>query len=358
MKKDRHVSYWKRIAKLLILLLSVVFFFELLLRIFHGGNLPLVPYVIENGAPHLPFDDKFYVRFRGHKSTEYITDKLGCRVGYAKSNQNSIPGVLSYGDSQVLGYGIPFGETFTSLLSKKLYSTDSGAAIIASPGLDVENGISLFKSIHLEQLQKSKILIYSLNLENDLDEIYFRGQSNSIYDSPPLKNWLIRNSFLYCDWLIVDQNYISPHKNPPGINAITYGLLPDERIYLAELVADKICELLKRPFYTKTVCIIIPTQIQLSEKLFTRFKNFYSPTAYETWKQRVVGAAEMMTAVGNYITIILNKKGVPVINLRDIFLNTDVSRIFQPLNYHLSEYGHQVIYDTLYKYFAKYEHHD
>jgi hypothetical protein len=124
------------------------------------------------------------------------------------------------------------------------------------------------------------------------------------------------------------------------------------------MIAQKIGSLIKSRTDGKAVCLIIPTQLQLNDSLFRRFKSNYTGSNYIRWKEKVTGVSEMMTAIGNYIAVFLHKNEIPVINLQDVFLKNDVSKMFQPLNNHLSRYGHQVICDTLYKYFTQKEVYD
>ena len=343
--------------KTLLVGMMALLFLEGILRLLHFGSKPLVPFCVEQGSPALPPTSDFCAAFRGHPPTRYVTDRVGARIASPKLRRKPFEdGVLVVGDSQILGYGFPFEKTFASLLATDLLGDQDKARILASPGIDPENAEFVIRRYAQTHSHRHRAIICVLNIGNDLDEIYFRGQTEHGLTWGPVTTWLGINSYLYMDWMIVDTQYITPPKHPAGVPRISYGLHPDERVVLADAVVNQVLENRELlPPSDHYAVVLIPAEVQVSKTQFATNARYYrSHKEFERWSKRTFALATMMSALETYMAKRLKAAGVHVLIGSEIFRQAgSVDRIFGEDSHHLSPYAHRLLADALRRLFCR-----
>ena len=328
-----------------------VVFLEILLRIAHFGRAPLLPFVVgDAGVPSLPPGMNRTVSFWWGPSARYIVDDWGARIARPElGHQRGPAGVLVVGDSQALGYQIPFEETFAAEVSQRLTGQSDAARILASPAMDPEQELFAVKR-YAAGLPRQKLAVLTLNMANDLDEMFVGGQSVRGAPESALQNALICHSFLYMDWANLWEHYLKTDTGPAGVNAILYATSSDERVVLADQTAGLLREMARQIPADRVIVVIIPNKYQLSVKLFQDFRRYYrSQDDFNRWYARIPDAADQMNALETFIAATLRTGNIPVLRFVDLAKSSGdpPADLFESSSEHISARGHQLIADAI-----------
>lgn len=331
-----------RTVLLVVLIVSGV---EIGARVVNDGYLPIVPYTIEGGIPTLARNSSFDVRFAGENPVHYVTDENGFRVSKRPTTEKRPRQVLVAGDSQVLGYGFDFKETFAAIVADEMYGSIDRAAILGPPGMDPEILQYAISAHELRDREDALLVIIALNLGNDLDEIFTGGAWYRGIDQPPVQGWLIRNSAAYMTY--VQRSYAKALDKTlvPGINQIFYVTSPEERVLLARETADIFLSILRKIASLKVIILIIPQDIQVFPADFEKYKNhFANIDDYSRWKDRVPVASAGLQVLEAYLASRLEDAGLDVVRASTLLPATsDPALYFSRTSHHLTPAAHRLV---------------
>ncbi len=345
------ISY---VLKLLLLCVLATFVVEGLLRLFHKNCKPIVPYRLEQRIPLLPPNAQFWSSFPGHQTSKYVTNDIGVRIFHADlRKQNNEGGILVVGDSQALGWGVNFDETFASLLAEDLLGDFRKARILASPGMDPEHALFAVNLYAHRYPEHQKVTILALNLGNDLDEIYIGRQGIRSKPTGRISFWLAMNSYLYLD-LILAKKKIFGFEDviPPGINPVLYALQEEERMFLAEHTVKLLLETIKRiPSSENVLVFLMPPDFRVKASQIDKYRRYYrSDRDFMKWKIQVPRFSKMMMDIENYIFKRLESEQVKVVNFVEIAKNVDsVNELFDNYSHHLTPKAHHIVAEAIAK---------
>jgi hypothetical protein len=315
-------------------------------RVIHWWKAPLLPYYFEQGATMLPRNYDSKVSFYGSPTVRYTTDSWGARISHpALANERLQDGVFVVGDSQMLGYMVDFHQTFASRVASALTGDADAARLLAAPASHPETlGPALHEYAPLK-LEKQRLAVVGLNLGNDLDEMYDNAITGK-HQTGALEKWLLRNSFLYMDMVLLRSHWLKPGNAPPGINPIFYMLDAQERVILAREAARVLDELLNDPAIEADhkVLVIIPADIQVDLAAFLKYRRYYSSEAeFNKWNQQVFAAAATMNAVEEYVARQMERRGHRVIRFSKLVPQGGAAGLFDETSHHITAEGHALL---------------
>lgn len=335
------------VLRLLSICLFAVLFLEVVLRVLHRGSHPIIPYQVEDRIPSLPFAADFYSTIGDHPPAHYITDDLGARIASADVHRlNCENNILVVGDSQALGWGMPFEETFAARLSQAVSGDTSKARILAAPATDPEHEFFALERYAGKCRGRQRATVLVLNMGNDLDEMYTGRQSAGV-QRRGIASWLALHSYLYVDVMLVKNKMFGIGEQlTPGVNSLFYTLRPEEQIFLAEQAAAQTLESLKKiPPSEQAVVLIIPQDFQIDINQIDKYQRYY-PTEQEflRWKTRVRELSETLTKLENQITTILEAQNVRVVRFSTIASASATNgNLFDKYSHHLTASSHGMI---------------
>jgi|GEM_PF-1552746 len=331
---------------------------ELCLRVVLLNRLPILPFYIEQGRPALPASAHFTTWVEWHGASEYWTDAYGARVASrGKQNPASIQtgDIFVLGDSQALGYLMPFDQTFGSQLAKRVLGDAARVRILAAPGMDPVSELAALRGYQSAvNLRRPRLAVMVLNLGNDLDELFFAGLGGGERDTSSSTRWLMMHSRLFAEWISIHTIYFS-RDGWTGVNPILYNLDAAERVFLARQaigVLEQQAADLHRAHLNgaeHVAFVIVPAPFQVDSRLFERYrKNFASNQVFEEWNSRIDDFAGMMDALDRFIARQLCKDGFDCVQVSELARNDGPgAKWFVQDTDHLTAYGHEKVADAL-----------
>ena len=329
------------------LLLVVSLILEGASRLMHFGVRPMLPFVTDLGfAPRLPPNFSSVVKFPGRGSFEVCTDSMGLRRADCGVSDATVRTIVA-GDSQVLGWGLSFSDTFAAKVSMHFGTSLTQARILAAGGADVESLRSWatdftkrVPTLHPE------IRIVGVNLGNDLDEMYFdRSMGRVQYLKAPFQ-WLKSQSFFMLDYALAHRIVFGePWGLPPGANPVLFALDDGERTKLAHATAEAVGKLLKAlPPSDHTVVAIFPADYQLDVRQFDKYRKFYSSDSqFGIWREQAPEAARRLNHIESIIRSILAQSGVTTVSVKDILSGSNMDLMIDDASHHLTAKGHELV---------------
>jgi hypothetical protein len=317
-------------------------------RVIHRRGAPLLPYAFAQHAALLPPRLDMRASFNWLPPNRYMTDAHSARIGNPGiAGQPPYGGVFAIGDSQMLGYMLDFHDTFASLVARRICGSADNARLLAAPADHPGSYEAMLEQYSRFGVLKPRLLIIGLNLGNDLDELYSEGLSDSSSDTSALQFWLLRHSYAYMDWVLIDNHVLRSPPTPPGVNPIVYMLTPDERIELARQAVDELDRIARSPHIAaqKTMIVITPADYQVDPREFEKYRQFY-PTdgGYVKWERNVPAFAAMMNTIETFIANELTRRGYTVVRLsRVVAERPHAQRVFDSWSHHLTAYGHRLL---------------
>lgn len=345
-----------RAGKLLLyvlgILASVLLIVEVALRLITPG-VPTIPfYYQENGVPGLYRNDNVLVSFPDRPAINYKTNRIGARIADSANPDVVLKsGTFVIGDSQALGYGLAFEDTFAAQATNQLYG-DSPVQLLASPSTDME---LLSHGVCTEPMMKEMtpdLQILMANLGNDLDEMYLGGRTQRGIASIPMHKTLLRNSRIYMRLTIAQSRQALATHVLPGVNPVLYNLTPGERVTLAdEMVARIKTALACAPDAPARILVLMPSDFQVNPDELLKYRTFSSnPAVFDDWANRRTELARMMDVLERYITARLANEAVTVLSFRQIAQDymaknqsVQSSDIFEPSSHHITKLGHDML---------------
>jgi hypothetical protein len=340
------------ILKLVMICLLAGLFLEGVLRIIQQNYKPIIPYKLDNQIPHLPYDSEFYVSLAGGVKGKYTTDDMGARILSADVRGHSREGdILIVGDSQPMGWGMDFDQTFASRLAAAVTADPGKARILAAPATDPEHFMFAISNYSQKHQERQRASIVVLNLGNDLDEMYTVREGLGVETSSAFTFWLNMHSLLYLDAaLLRSKIFGGTDIQTPGINSIFYALLPDEQIVLADQAVRIVLECIKRlPPSDQVIVLITPQDFQIDLSQFDKYRSFYkTEQEFNDWKSRTPQHAEILNSLEKHIIDRFEAEHVKVVSVSSILRQAGAFEgVFDNFSHHLTAKGHQLVADAL-----------
>ncbi len=333
----RHVCF------VLLLFLTL----EGLSRLVHWNARPMIPHIKDQtGEVRLAPNLDISVKLPSRSKARYVTDSRGARVRDVAQRTREGPEVLFIGDSQILGWGIDFDHTIPSKVAQSITGKGQNAAILAAPAADPETIALSIRDYVRSSNAKRQLTVISLNLGNDLDELYL-GRSTVTYGSfRGLVQWLSINSFLFLD-IMLARIYLfgEPQTIPPGTNPCLFSLDEEERSLLAAQVAHKLEERLQELQPSDvTAILILPNDYQVDPLQLQKYKIAYADQAsFQVWERHLPESIARLNKIQEEIVKRLQEKGYRVIDTLPMLKAHAADSIFDAQSHHLTALGHDVV---------------
>ncbi|MDH4187211.1 MAG: hypothetical protein OEV08_09445, partial [Nitrospira sp.] len=211
----------------------------------------------------------------------------------------------------------------------------------AAPAIDIEV-LALFVQRHRDWFSVPGQLIITLNLGNDLDEMYlggawYRGTSEHIS-----RKWMIQHSAAFM-WLIKWQYERGLTRNMiPGVNAILRLLGPQERVILAREAVGCITRIRDAVGSTPTIVVVLPQDLQLFPDDFRKYAQYFDdPSKFEEWWGKRQQLAQQMQTLEDYLVALLRGRDFKVVTLAEALpADATASQVFNRFSHHLTPQAH------------------
>jgi hypothetical protein len=323
---------------------------ELVARGIQLNRLPVLPYFYEGGATVLPGDADLDVWFRGYPPTRYVTDGRGARVAdRARGAVRPRRELLVLGDSQALGYMLDFQETFASRVAARLTGDSGAARILAAPASTPASLVPALRRYAAGGLERQRLAVVTLNLGNDLDEMYLEARGQLREPAGATRRWLMLHSFLYMDGVLASARLASRNETAAGVNPILYLLQPAERVALARATADGLARLVAEVPADRKLVVVVPQDVQVDPNELQKYQRYYRDAAeWSRWSARRHDVARMMNALEDFICRELAARGQRVIRLSKLAAARRTGApLFADTSHHMTAAAHELIADAI-----------
>jgi hypothetical protein len=348
------------VLECLLVLAVVALLLEGMSRIVHLNKRPAIPAISDpDGALRMPAGFDATIQLAGRAPFALCTDGQGLRVAdCSAATLAADPEVLVVGDSQALGWGFDFGQTFGALVAAELPGHRSGSArLMAAAATDVESlrswaadyrrdGASVQARAKSPAGQLPLLNIVSLNLGNDLDEMFFSRSSVTVPRFRAAREWLAVHSTVMADFTIAKNALFNAEwQSPPGANPVLFALDDAERATLAKAAAAAVERLAQAlPPARDTVVLLLPNDYQVQPGEFDKYRRFYpQPAQFESWQRRIPQAVARLDALQSAIAAELQAHGVRVAVPHEALKAADPLALFDRGSHHYSPLGQRIL---------------
>ncbi|WP_158300811.1 hypothetical protein [Chromobacterium sp. ATCC 53434] len=349
----RMKDYGVNLIAMALILSAMALALEGLSRLFHLGKRPMVPFITDQiGNPRMPPLFQATVVFANGAPFHICTDGDGLRTAQCDGAARP-PQVLTIGDSQAFGWGMPFSATFTSRLANRLPGTPV-AGLMAVAGTEPESLNSWAADYRAKHPGiKLKLKIICLNLGNDLDEMFFTPANITLPRFKAIREWLSVHSVFMLDFTILKSILAGNEMGylPPGANPVLFTLDQDERRALAEASVAAIKRLnASAPPAEKTVVLILPNDYQVAPSEFLKYRRFYpSAEEFDSWEKRIPESRRRLDQMQQSIATALTQSGLIVAMPEPDLARFDPKTILDRASHHYNALGNQIIADSILK---------
>lgn len=299
---------------------------------------PLLPYSTEGGYPSLPASSRLRVALTPGAPVEYVTDSFGARID-GTSHTTAEPEVLIVGDSQALGYDLPFEKTAAAHIGA--CAPERGVAISAAPASDLEDYLLRMARESRSRLALRRVILI-LNLGNDLDEAYSSGQWFRGPSVQRLPTWLVQYSRVY-QWLVLQiQERDLSRTSVPGVNRILYELSVDERVALVEATATRLVDSLRSMPTQRILVVVIPSDVDVDQAELRKYKRYSTGSAFESWLTKADAFSNQLAALRRLLVSRLQSARIDVIDLHEVFDAHDAQSVYSRTSHHLTTLGNEL----------------
>ena len=346
-RRRRRWGFWLSQLAAVLALLAVL---EAAVRLAHGGARPSLPHVLERGnIVSLPATVDMRVRLPGSETVRYVTDQAGARVAGPES-MSVVPQVLVAGDSQALGWGVAFEDTFAARLARRLVGDDQAARILAAPATDPDRYRYALARASRVQTAPLAALVVVLNLGNDLEEMTLGRRAYRRQRLQPAAEWLARHSFLYLDASLLLQRLRTDPEQWPGTNLVLPAFTLAERRDLADVTVEVLVAALQAgPPARHRAVVVVPNDYQVEPEAFDKYAPYYPDrTAFDSVRRQVPEMAAEMDALQARIMAQLRARGIIVVDLRALAAAREQRQgLYSTHSHHISAEAHNLLADAL-----------
>lgn len=330
------------------LLAAAIGLSEAISRLVHGGVRPLLPVMYRHGAfPTLHPDAVMRMDVPGAAPVEYRTNALGARVADAAVGEG-VPDVLVVGDSQALGWALPFEQSAGALVAAGRFGSARRAMLLASPATDPETALFNLRRARTGWTSDPASVVVYLNLGNDLDEAFSGRQTHHLERLGALSELLNRHSFAALD--LHKLSLGATLRNQMGINSVLFNTSPAERALLADALVEAVRDSLAEfgPATRKFV-VLIPNDYQVDLAEFDKYRPMYGDAAlFERRRQQLPAMKAEMDAAQARVLAALRAAGVDVVDVAALAAGgSRRGTWFDRLSHHLNAAGNQAVADAL-----------
>ena len=252
-------------------------------RLVQGNARPMIPFVVDRlGATRLAADLDMPIQLPRYARMQLVSDDLGARVASVAAREaDRTDGILFVGDSQVLGWGLPFEQTAAARLAGLVGVPLERVAILAAAAEDPERQIGWVEDYARRRPQRQRVEVVALNLGNDLDEIYLSRAGTRFESRGGLTAWLSNHSLAFLDLALLRQAWWAEPDDPhPEVNSAMLRLDGDERNLLAGGVAASLEHLFDAlPPSDRRIVVVIPQDSQVDIREFDKYRGYYADEA-------------------------------------------------------------------------------
>ena len=316
-------------------------------RLVHFGTRPVLPFVTDAGlAPRLPPLFRSDVKSSSGGKFEVCTDSQGMRQAACDSSDGPLH-ILAAGDSQALGWGFPFSQTFAARVAFELYGSTSHARILAAGGADVESLRPWALTITRRSADsRTHVNLIAVNLGNDLDELYFGRAAGRVHYLKQTFEWLTTNSYFMLDFIRAKAYVLGDDRRvPPGANPVVFALDDDERTELGRATAQATLKLAKAlPPTGRTIVLLIPADYQVDSNQFDKYRGFYASSAqFDSWRLRSIEAARRLDRIEETVSSAVTRKGLEVVSVKALLVGQAHQDLFDGRSHQLTAKGHELM---------------
>lgn len=347
------------VLECLLVLVVVALLLEGMSRIVHLNKRPAIPVISDpDGALRMPAGFDAIIQLAGREPFALCTDAQGLRVAdCSAATLAADTDVLVVGDSQALGWGFEFGQTFGALVAAELPGHRGSARLMAAAATDVESlqswaadyrqaGALASASAPASADRMPLLNIVSLNLGNDLDEMFFSRSSVTVPRFRAAREWLAVHSTVMADFTIAKNALFNAEwQSPPGANPVLFALDDAERATLAKAAAAAVGRLAHAlPPARDTVVLLLPNDYQVQPSEFDKYRRFYPQAAqFESWQRRIPQAVARLDALQAAIATELQAHGLRVAVPHEALKAVDPLALFDRGSHHYSPLGQRIL---------------
>lgn len=319
-------------------------------RFVHWGARPMIPYEVDRtGAARLAPLIDFAVKMPGYRRIELVTDALGCRVAHAgQVASDHRGGILFIGDSQVLGWGLPFAETMAARTAAKLDIPIENTWILAAAMQDPAAIRPWVEDYTRAHPQRHRLVVIGLNLGNDLEELAFG--STSLQRGAEIANWLATHSTLYLDWALQKQRFAAGTANRGMIGVNVAMVTPAlDRSLLARRIVEAVDRLIQDlPAADQVAVALIPQDSQVALREFEKYRYSYVDDAeFARYRDLQRIAVERLDETTRLIVEGLTARGVIAVELAPALRAHPDMELFDRISHHLLPQGQELAADRI-----------
>jgi hypothetical protein len=316
---------------------------EVAIRAFQLAERLSMPYEVgQDNVVRLPAGLDVVVRVPGYSGIRYITDAFGARVA---TPRDAVPltgeGVLVVGDSQALGWGIAFEDSFGARLASAVYGSSATARLLAAPATDPERYAWALREYRAASGARPGALVLTLNMGNDLEELTIGRQALRLNRAPRLARWLQANSFLYTNLQLLMQRVRDESWINPGTNLVLGAFSRVERLGIATGLAAVMHRIVEEHSdVPRIVVLIIASDYEFDLHEFPKYRKYYvDQQSYDRALAALPQMAAAMREMREVIVASLRVRGIPVVDLAEIIPAR--RGLYDPGYHHISADGHR-----------------
>lgn len=314
-------------------------------RLVHRGERPLVPVQHLQGTYSSLYPNSVMTAVvPGEPGVEYVTNAVRARVAsLAAAQATADPDVLVLGDSQAMGWGLPFEATAGARLAEALTGTANSAQLLASPGVDPETALHSLRAAASQWSSKPQVLVIYVNFGNDLDEVYIARAGHHFSNMTRFNEWLGAWSYAALD--IAKLSGAFDLRNKLGVNEVLFQTTAEERIALSAGIVQAVDETSK-VFGDKTrvVVVVIPNDYQFDVREFAKYEGTYTnKVLYGKYQGALPAMKADMDAAYNHCIEGLRRLGLNVVDVGALKGRPLKQPIYDRWSHHLSAYGNELV---------------
>jgi hypothetical protein len=303
-----------------VLLLGVM---EAGVRLVQGGARPMIPAIRdERGQPRLPPEIDFDVRLSGGARSRLTTDAFGARVAdQAAAQAPHEGGLLVVGDSQAMGWNMPFEQSFGARVAAGLGVPLQRTFLLTAAAQEPESLQSWLQSYTRAHPQRLRAALVSVNLGNDFEEMVYGRLGAQATPTPWHMRALTAHSLLFLDAALVRHLWGNRYGDelPPGVNVSMAALDADARRELVHAMADAVERLVASlPPADQVLVLGVAQDTQVAASEFAKYRRYYQDDAeFQKYRAMQQAAVARLAEADAELGRLLRARGISYLSLAE-----------------------------------------